>query len=189
MADYQIQGVEVTLDTGIKVVAEVKTLDAIRELRQDIVEAGLGTPIPMVKKGNGGQRQPLPDDPLPRLEIRAGLADGTIARHRILAFKDEIPQLLNPGKFSNVTDAVLILLFAIENGLGQSSIEYEAFSGLYDAQNLKSGTPLSMMATNLRNAGYLDKRVYSEGRRLRLTAKGEERAKEVLRDLTENPSV
>ena len=38
-----------------------------------------------------------------------------------------------------------------------------------------------MRLTDLRNSGYLDKRVYSVGRELRLTAKGEKKAVEVLK--------
>ena len=48
---------------------------------------------------------------------------------------------------------------------------------------MKSGTPLAMLMTNLRNSGYLGKNIYKSDRRLRLTAKGDKRAREILRQL------
>lgn len=70
----------------------------------------------------------------------------------------------------------------------QNRVNYDDFAALYGAQNLKSGSPLSMPITNVRNAGYLDSRAYSDGRRLRLTAKGDQKAVQVLKRLMEKES-
>ena len=45
-----------------------------------------------------------------------------------------------------------------------------------EAQNIKSGSPLAMLITNLKNSSYIDKKVYTEDKCLRLTAKGEKQA-------------
>jgi hypothetical protein len=80
-------------------------------------------------------------------------------------------------------EAPLVLLHAVETGLRNSAIEYDSFKALYEDQNIKSGTPLSMLMTNLRNAGYLDKKEYREHRKLRLTPQGDKKAIEILKTL------
>jgi hypothetical protein len=120
------------------------------------------------------------DSPESRIETRSDLPSGFLRKKGILAFKDGIPQLLRPPIFGAVSDAALILLFAIEAGLKKTSVSFEDFKALYDAQNIKSGSPLSMLLTNLKNAGYIDKSQYSSNRTVRLTAKGEKKATDVL---------
>jgi hypothetical protein len=100
-----------------------------------------------------------------------------------LAFKDDVPQLLRPSAFNKAMEAALVLLHAVETGLRNSTIEYESFKALYEDQNIKSGTPLSMLITNLRNLGYLDKKEYRDSRKLRLTPKGDKKAIEILKKL------
>lgn len=120
------------------------------------------------------------DSPESRIETRSDLPSGCLRRKSILAFKDGIPQLLRPPIFGAVSDAALILLFAVEAGLKKTAVSFEDFKALYDAQNIKSGSPLSMLLTNLKNAGYIDKGQYSANRTVRLTAKGEKKATDVL---------
>jgi hypothetical protein len=120
------------------------------------------------------------DSPESRIETRSDLPPGCLRQKSILAFKDGIPQLLRPTIFGAVSDAALILIFAIESGLKKTAISFDDFKALYDAQNIKSGSPLSMLLTNLKNAGYIDKSQYSSNRTVRLTAKGEKKATDVL---------
>ncbi|MBI3355743.1 MAG: hypothetical protein HY038_03025 [Nitrospirae bacterium] len=120
------------------------------------------------------------DSPDARLEVRAGLEQGSLKKKNILAYKDGIPQLLRPSSFPSVSDAALTLIFSVEAGLKKPSVSFDDFKALYDAQNIKSGSPLSMLLNNLKNANYIDKGQYSHDRTIRLTAKGEKKATEVL---------
>jgi hypothetical protein len=184
---YRICQVEVTLKEGITITAEVSSIEAVQKLLSDVKQANIGS------NGFGAARRdtlPLQDDnrsipssPLAKMEVRAGLETGKL-KSSLVAFKDEIPQLLTPKIFGNNTDAVLVLLYAIEAGLGRTQILYDDFKDVFELQNLKTGSPLAMILTNLRNAGYLDKKAHLDGRNLRLTAKGEQKAIEVIGALT-----
>ncbi len=183
---YTLKTAEVQLHTGVKIVAEVGSLDAVKDFIEDVEASKIGQVVKEPVQSTKTSPAPsVPEDPLARMETRAGLSAGSLAKTRLLAIKDGIPQLLRPTTFGNITDAVLVLMFAVETGLRRNPIDYNSFSALYDAQNLKTGSPLSMMLTNLRNQGYLDKRVYADGRNLRLTGKGEQKAIDVLKGLSE----
>lgn len=184
-SSYKIKEIHVELRPGVVLVADIDSVDAINKLLKDLQDTkliALAHTAPEKKLGSKGSTPPA-DDPASRLELRANLPTGSLVSGNILGFKDNIPQLLRPNVFSAVIDAALVLLYAVEGGLQNTSIDYESFKGLYDSQNIKSGSPLTMLLTNLRNAGYLDKKAYTSDRTLRLTAKGEKKAGEVLKDL------
>ena len=184
MPSYKITGVKVEVKPGVTVTAEISSPAELRELLADLEQEGFA-------KATGAERKVHPassptleasvgDTPEGRIETRASLSAGKLATARLLAFKDGNPQLLRPGAFGSVSDATLALLYAVEIGLEKSSIAYDDFKDLHDAQNIKSGTPLPMLLTNLRNAGYIDKKVYATDRTIRLTAKGATKAEEVI---------
>lgn len=117
------------------------------------------------------------------VETRAGLERGVLRKSKILAFKDGTPQLLQPGKFASISDAVLVLIYAIEHGLKKRGIPFDDFKGVFDLQNVKSGSPLTMILNNARRSSYLDDKAYVSDRTVRLSAKGEQKASETLRDV------
>jgi hypothetical protein len=184
--DYKIREVHIEVRPGITVLADVSSLADLKKLLADLASEGIAHIEPAAvklkeKQAEHQQKLEQNDDPSSLLELRAGLSSGTLKSSNVLAFKDDVPQLLRPNSFSKVTDATLVLLFAIEAGLKRNTTDFESFKGLYEGQNIKSGSPLPMLVTNLRNAGYLDKKVYAADRSLRLTAKGERKAVEVLK--------
>ena len=181
---YTITHAEISLPNGLKVVADVSTIDGIRKLVEDLQ----GTELTGIKADDERLGERLVDreetqDPIKRIEMQAELQSGCLLSAKILAIKVGTPQILQRSLFGNLTEAILVLMFALETGLRQNPVNYEAFSSLFEGQNLKSGSPLSMLITNLRNAGYLDNRAYTDGRNLRLTAKGDTKAIEVLKRL------
>jgi hypothetical protein len=183
---YKLSEVRVTLPNGTVVTAEVSNIDDIKELLSNLGQFGLS---PTHLKTNDLLEKPTKvedsdiDSPEARVETRADLAGGSLRAKSVLAFKDGVPQLLRPNAFGSVADASVALLFAVEVGLKKNSLEFDAFKGLYESQNIKSGSPVSMLLTNLRNAKYLDSKLYSAERKVRLTAKGEAKAIEVLKAL------
>ena len=183
---YKIREVKILLASGAEIVAEVDSVKGIAALLADLANEDLEAVPPAVLPNRDVSRAPPPptaDTPQQRIETKADLAAGVLGRKKIVAFKDNIPQLLRPNAFAATTDAALILVFSYETGLRKTSIEYDAFKGLYESQNIKSGSPLRIILSNLRNAGYLDKSKYSTDKSVSLTAKGETKAVEILKEL------
>jgi len=186
---YSLKEVHIEVRPGVTVIADVSTVDSLISLLNDLAAKSMAPKADTGKQISAnlreGKKSALANDnPAVRIEVNAGLKEGSLISKNILAFKDEIPQLLRPSAFGKrITDATLVLIHAVETGLRSQSIEYEQFKGLYESQGLKTNTPLAMLMTNLRGSGYLDKSAYSDGRKIRLTAKGERRAIEILKEL------
>jgi hypothetical protein len=184
---FEIKEIHVNLADGVKVVATVTSIEGIKALigvlRSEKL-VSLTPPLPERPHGTPSPPAPKPqakDTSEAKMETRAALQAGSLAKTKLIAFKDNIPQLLRPTVLKP-TDAVVILLFAVEAGLGNTKMDYQSFKDLYDAQNIKSGSPLAMKLTDLRNGGYIDKKSYSSDRSILLTAKGERKAIEVIRN-------
>jgi len=183
MSSYKISKVRVKVKSGVTLTAEVSSVADVQQLLKDLHEEGLAGPVGTAITKEMTPRPPRDESPITRIETRAALAPSNLATAKILAFKDGNPQLLRPSDFDSVSDATLSLLYAVEIGVARSSIPFEDFRDLYDAQNIKSGSPLPVLLSNLRNAGYIDKKAYATDRTIRLTAKGETKAAEVFRAL------
>jgi hypothetical protein len=187
MASYKITEVRVEVRPGVTLIAEVSSAEDLRELLEDLRKEGVwkvaATATKVAAESAAASESSLDETPEDRIETRASLTPGRLAAAKVIAFKDDTPQLLRPTVFASVFDAALSLIYAVEIGLKKSSIPYDDFKDLYDAQNIKSGTPLPMLLTNLRNAGYIDKKAYGADRTVRLTAKGATKAEEVIAGL------
>lgn len=175
---------QLKLGEGITLVVDVTSKDDIKAVLTDIADLIPESPSKPNAKLNAAASLEVEisgdDSPEARLEIRSGLDEGMLRKQNILAFKDGSPQLLRPASFASVSDATLTLIFAVEAGLKRSFISFDDFKTLYEAQNIKSGSQLAMLLNNLKNAGYIDKTQYNHDRTIRLTAKGEKKATEVL---------
>jgi hypothetical protein len=172
---------------GITLIVDVTSKDDIKAVLDDLAEFDISTRQKLgskVRALSHSDSDMVEDSPEKHLEVRAGLGVGNLRVRNILAFKDEVPQLLRPGSFNSISDAMLTLIFAVEAGLKKSAISFDDFKTLYDAQNIKSGSQLSMLLNNLKNSGYIDKGQYNNNRTIRLTAKGEKKAAEVLNSIT-----
>ncbi len=179
--NYTVKEVQVTLQPGVILVVQIESIVALKKLLKDLQVAEIFSPVTVVEAKPKQAKQSPEDTPERRIEIKAGMPMGKMMGSDILAFKDNVPELPKPSALS-VTDAVLILLFALETGIKHPKIEYETFKTLYEAQNIKSGSPLAMLLTNLKNRGYIDKKIYTEEKCIRLTAKGEKQAISALND-------
>ncbi|MEK6845417.1 MAG: hypothetical protein AABY26_01550 [Nanoarchaeota archaeon] len=184
--NYTIREIRIEILPGIILVSNIQSVSALKKLLEDLEKEGFD--IGKVKENT----PPTQDErivtseknisnPMNKIEIKANLATGALEHNKIVAFKDNVPQLLKPNSFTNPSEAVIFLLFTVETGLSQSKVNYDFFKELHNEQNIKSGSPLAMMLTNLRNNGYLDKKEYLTNRSLRLTAKGEKKAIEILK--------
>jgi|GEM_PF-5605958 len=184
---YKLKEVEINISAGTVLTAEVDTVADLKQLLDDLEGLGLGN-IALHQKEKAKDTETRArdvdnDSPESRIETRASLVPGSLRAKNVMAFKDGVPQLLRPSTFSSVADATVALLLAVETGLKKNSLEFDAFKALYESQNIKSGSPVSMLVTNLKNAQYVDTKLYSSERKLRLTAKGETKAVEVLKSM------
>lgn len=191
MPSYKITEVRVEVRPGLFITAEASGPADVKLLLEDLQNQGLFVePAPSPGAGKPPLRQPPAPEPNhheeapeARLATRASIPLAILRSAKILAYKDGNPQLLRPSIFGSVSDATLSLLYATEVGLKKSSVAYDDFKALFEAQNIKSGTPLPMLLSNLHKAGYIDKKAYSTDRTVRLTAKGERKAEEVVKSL------
>jgi hypothetical protein len=189
MPSYKITSIRVEIRPGVFITAEVSNVEDVKHVLEDLKKVDLLAEDETARARRSQKHQPSPpastedDSPEARLAGRASIPVATLHAAKILAFKDGVPQLFRPGMFASVSDATLSLMYAAEIGLKKSSIAYEDFKALYEAQNIKSGSPLPMLLSNLHNGGYIDKKAYSTDRTVRLTAKGEKKAEEVLKSL------
>jgi len=189
MPSYKITSIRVEIRPGVFITAEASGPEDVKHFLDDLKKQGL-----LVDEGPLVDRPPTrhqstppaskdEESPEARLASRASIPIAALRTAKILAFKDGTPQLFRPGMFGSVSDATLSLMYAAEIGLKKSSITYDDFKVLFEAQNIKSGSPLPMLLSNLHNGGYIDKKAYSSDRTVRLTAKGEKKAEEVLKSL------
>lgn len=183
---YKLQDVEVRLVSGVVLRATIESLDGARAFLEDVKKAKLGEPEVIQERPQTTKDHDVDEharlNPVDLMESKAGLKKGALKP--LVAVKDETPQILSPRVFKKTTDGVLALIFAAETGLRKGVIEYDHFSRIFEQQNLKCGSPLSMLLKNLRQTGYLDRKTYADGRRIRLTGKGETKAIEVLTSAT-----
>jgi hypothetical protein len=191
MADkYKIKEVNVALTNGITVKVEIEKIENLKDLIDDLKTIGL---LDLSAKPAGKAEQPIrnkkekeedevDDNPLSKIEIRADLDAGILTSKKVLGFKNGIPQLFKPGGIAP-TESLLVLLFAIENGLNVTKIAFDEFKAIFEGQGIKSGTPLNMLTTNVKNANYIDKKTYDNDRHLTLSSKGADKAKEILKKL------
>jgi len=185
----KIKELQVDLGNGIVVRADVSSVADVLEVLGEL--SGLaeraatfepGADLKASASKNSDQSGTVgQESPEALVELRAGLEAGVLRKSTLLGFKDGVPQLMRPTAFGSVSDAALALLYAVEVGLKKNSLEFDAFKGLYDAQNIKSGSPVSMLLNNMKNSGYVDSKLYASERKVRLTAKGEQKAIEVLK--------
>jgi hypothetical protein len=191
MADkYKIKEVNVALTNGITVKVEIEKIENLKDLIDDLKTIGLldlsakpaDKPEQQIKNKKEKEEDNHDDNPLSKVELRADLDGGILTSKKVLGFKNGIPQLFKPGSIAP-TESLLVLLFAIENGLNLTKISFDEFKAIFEGQGIKSGTPLNMLTTNVKNANYIDKKTYDNDRHLTLSSKGADKAKEILKKL------
>ncbi|NUQ83465.1 MAG: hypothetical protein HUU11_02020 [Anaerolineales bacterium] len=184
-SNFRLREVRIEIQPGVTLIADVSDISELKELLQFLSSENVMT-LQAPSNENAKEIFSQPDsneDPNSILELRAELPQGSLLTKKVLAFKNSVPQLLRTGLYGNVTEAILVLLYAIETGLKSPSISYDSFKPLYEGQGLKSGSSLPMLLNNLKNTGYIDKKLYDGDRTLSLSPKGNQKAIEVLKSI------
>lgn len=187
---YKLKELRITIKLGVELIATVNNISDINKLLEDLKKESFEPTA--IQKPN---EELIPssnldhnnyEDPNSRIELNAGLEQNSLLDKKVLAFKDNVPQFLKISIFNKTTDALIVLLYAIEFGLRKKSIDYDSFKSLFDSQNIKSGSSLSMMLNNLKNSQYIDKTVYDKDRTILLTPKGSQKAVEILKSIVKS---
>ncbi len=183
--NFKLRELRIQIQPGVTLIVDVTTIEEVKELLVFLKEHDLLKEHQAIIQPHPPSVTPqvLTDDPQGRVELNAGIPSGSLVSKKILAFKDDVPQLLKPALFGNVTDAVLALAYTVEIGLRSSKIPYEQFKSLFEAQSIKSGSSLALLLNNLKGSGYIDKKLYDTDRTISLTAKGSQKASEVLQSI------
>src|SRR5262245_47141726 len=137
---YTIKEAQIRLAQGAVLTLGVTSFAGVRQALEDAKAAGLeisaAAPITpgaeSIPPPPPGPRVPAGDAPEDLIDSRAGLEPGKFAKLNLIGFKGDTPQLLRPSSLS-VTDALVLLLFAIETGLKTPKIEYDRFKAIYEA--------------------------------------------------------
>lgn len=192
---YKIKEVNIQLASGINLTVEVDSVQQLKELITDLKQVELLNFKASERKRNNENDEEKPDEkidkenkldsdnPLTNIEEKAELQANSLTAKKVLGFKNENPQILKPTSIKSA-DAILILLFALEYGLNKAKVSLDEFKTIYESQGIKSGSPLSMTVNNLKNLNYLDKKVYDSSRELTLNARGVDKTKQLLKDMT-----
>lgn len=181
---YKLKELKINISSGVELTAIVNSVADIKSLLEDLKKENF-EPVVSEKPKDEFTPPPPPDsnnidDPNSRIELNANLQSNCLLEKKVLAFKDNIPQFLRTSIFSKTTDALIVLLYAVEVGLRKKSIDYDSFKSLFDGQNIKSGSSLSMLLNNLKNSQYIDKNAYDKDRTIILTPKGSQKGAEIL---------
>lgn len=191
---YKIKEVTIQLGSGVSLIVEVDSVQTLKELIAELKQEELLNFKPakkVVERETDEEEETDTSDssssdtenPILTIEEKAELPKNSLATKRVLGFKNENPQILRPTSIKSA-DAIVILLFALEYGLNKQKTTFDDFKILYDGQGIKSGSPLSMTVTNLKNSNYLEKKIYETSRELSLNARGVDKAKEILKEMT-----
>src|SRR5258706_9504933 len=120
---HKIREVHIELENGIRVIAEVDSVNDIKGLFDELAKAKL---LATQNTGIGvkaTEQREKPDvraeaSPEARMETRANLAPGTLKKAKTLALKVTIPHQMSPPPLPSVSNPSQVLKFAITSGLG-----------------------------------------------------------------------
>jgi len=100
----------------------------------------------------------------------------------LVGFKGNTVQITKASQLM-VTDALTMIMFSVEKGLGQASLSLDEMQGLIDLNGVKYEYPTTTAIFNLKKVGYINGSLYDQERRLSLTHKGEENARKAFKAL------
>ena len=195
MAEKKIKGkLEVFIGKTIKVVTDIEnqdeiidTLSCLEKIKAQLIKFDklfYAEQSPIITPGVQQQAVVVDvDDPFEKVaNMLDNVALVDLQTKKIFSVKDQNAQLLKPNQFKKVTDAICVLLFILETGIGKKDIKYDVFRDIFESQNIKSGSPLTMLMNNIKGAKYIDAKKY-KAKTVSLTPKGQEQAIEVLNKL------
>lgn len=139
---YKLKEVHIQMQDGVTLIAEVSSVAAVRALLDELG----GGDIKVIKHKatlkppQYNNKEEGSDSPAARLESKAELTGGSLGAKKVLAFKDDVPELLKANTIS-ITDAVLILLFAVETGLRKNKSSTNLLKGYTRLRILRVEAP------------------------------------------------
>lgn len=114
-----------------------------------------------------------PGEPIKRLASELGVDPANL--RSLIGFKEGMVQISQASQLQ-VADAMCMLLYAYEKGIGESAIAFEQFESLVKQNGIKLTYPLTTGIFNLKQAGYINGSLYESEKKLSLSPKGERNA-------------
>ena len=121
------------------------------------------------------------DDPLGRVARRLEVEDEKLKNADLFGIKNESPQIFKANRFSS-GDALLVLAFLFEAGLGSTATPFEKLKEAFQASHIKAKSPFVAILSNKLRDGHIDKSRYNAQNEVVLTSKGEKQVSKIILD-------
>jgi len=141
-----------------------------------------GTAVQTHTETGRQEREQTADGPINRLAAELEMAGSALKTH--VGFKDKTVQITKASQIM-VTDALTMIIFSVEKGLGQPSLTVEDMQNLIGLNGVKYEYPTTTAIFNLKKAGYINASLYDQEQKLSLTPRGENNARKAFKALIE----
>lgn len=121
----------------------------------------------------------LSDDPISRIARRLEIEESELRNSDLFGIKGDSPQIFKAGRFSS-GDALLVLAFLFEVGLGNSATPFEKLKEAFQASHIKAKSPFVAILSNKIRDGHIDKNRYDAQNEIVLTPKGEKQVSKII---------
>lgn len=165
----QVRGFKTTLSIET---TEASVTDELVFLTGLLEKAG-ATPAPLE------ETPAIQGEPVKRLASELDVDPANL--RSLIGFKGGMVQISQASQLK-VTDAMCMLLYAYEKGVGESAIAFEQFESLVKQNGIKLSYPLTTGVFNLKQGGHIDRKLYDEEKKISLSPRGEKNAISAFKD-------
>ena len=124
---------------------------------------------------------PYSDDPISRVARRLEIDESQLRNSDLFGIKGDSPQIFKAGRFSS-GDALLVLAFLFEVGLGNPATPFEKLKEAFQASHIKAKSPFIAILSNKIRDGHIDKNRYNAQNEIVLAPKGEKQVSKIILD-------
>ena len=121
------------------------------------------------------------DDPISRVARRLEIDESQLRNSDLFGIKGDSPQIFKAGRFSS-GDALLVLAFLFEVGLGNPATPFEKLKEAFQASHIKAKSPFIAILSNKIRDGHIDKNRYNAQNEIVLAPKGEKQVSKIILD-------
>lgn len=156
-------------------------LEQVEKVDKRIKKIGGANTMPRIT-GAGQPERPTvisSDDPLGKVAQRLEIDETTLRSSDLFGVKNDSPQIFKANRFSS-GDALLVLAFLFEVGLGNSATPFEKLKEAFQSSHIKAKSPFVAILSNKIRDGHIDKNRYNAQNEVVLTPKGEKQVSKII---------
>lgn len=165
------EAIENMLEQVEKVDKRIKKLGGTNVKSAETILPTVPTPSPVASS----------DDPVGRVARRLEIDESQLKNSDLFGIKGDSPQIFKAGRFSS-GDALLVLAFLFEVGLGNSATPFEKLKEAFQASHIKAKSPFIAILSNKIRDGHIDKNRYNAQNEIVLAPKGEKQVAKIISD-------